>query len=162
MAYKTAKQGRFKDSCPRKLDRLPNTPCPSAIRRQELIAEGKRETPDLPGCPWSCNLAQDHYCSWVTLDRDDFDAMSVKEISSALGLSPAQVDKALQQAIDKLKEPEYEELLQTLARTAQSIDSTKHDNTLYLTYSHTLDGLAPRFVEDIDPKEIDKALNIKK
>jgi multidrug efflux pump subunit AcrB len=95
-------------------------------------------------------------------DQENFDDHSVKEIASLLGLSPAQIDKALQQAIQKLQSPELQEDLRSLAETAQCLDSIQHDNTPYLTYNYTMAGLAPHDIEELDVKDINSILGEKK
>ena len=135
MVSKKTRLGRFAKECPRHLQELPNIPCPSAIRRQEDITAGKRETTDLPGCPWSCASAKFNFCFWCLADDDSFDDHSVKEIASLLGLSPAQVDKALSLAIKKLQEPELREELIILSEITQEMNNHNNDdNTLYLVY----------------------------
>lgn len=108
----------FCEACPRGLSKLPETPCPLAILRLELIKDGKRETPELPGCPWYCNMMANNYCIWDYLAQPTFDTMSVKEISLVLNLSNTQVDKAEKSALDKIKtDTEFVEALQDMVNT---------------------------------------------
>lgn len=108
----------FCEACPRGLTQLPKTPCPLAILRLELIKDGKRETPDLPGCPWYCNVMANNYCFWDYISQSNFDPMSVKEISLVLNLSNTQVDKAEASALEKIKsQSEFLEALQDVVNT---------------------------------------------
>ena len=140
-----AGKGRFRETCLRKLKNLPKSPCPMARLRLELVAKGKRESEDLAGCPWACTSAQDGYCFWSFVDRFDFAHMETKEIAEMLSLSPAQVLKAEEEAIQKLKADGNLAIIKLMAQTAQELDRRNHDNSVYMTESSTvseLEGLA--------------------
>jgi len=162
MMSKKTKIGRFAKECPRKLSELPNTPCVNALRRNEDISAGKRESIDTPGCPWSCSSANFNYCFWCLANDDSFDDYGIKEIASLLSLSPAQVDKALSLAIAKLKAPELRDDLIILSETVQELNNNQDDNTLYLMYNSSLAGLTPNIVSDVDIKTVNSLMGDKK
>ena len=160
MSSKKTKLGRFAKECLCHLQELPNSPCPSALRRQEHITAGKRETPDIPGCPWSCASAKFNFCFWCLADDDSFDAHSVKEIAASLALSPAQIDKALSLAIEKLQQPEVKEDLIVLSEIVHDLNNNQDDNTLYLVYS--LAEIVPKNIGDVSITEVNSLLGEKK
>jgi hypothetical protein len=99
-----------------------------------MIRNGKREAPDLPGCAWACTSAQDAYCFWAMANREDFGSMTTKEISEALSLSSAQIDKAEQEALQKIKTDEYSgQVLQSMLEQVHDLNMNKHDASIYVT-----------------------------
>jgi hypothetical protein len=112
-----------------------------AILRLELIANGKRESEDLPGCPWACTVMQDNLCFWSFANRFEFGPMDTKDISEVLGLSPAQILKAGDEAIEKLRNSEDFSIITAMAETAQELDRRKHDCSIYLTEASTVTEL---------------------
>lgn len=133
-------KNKFCSACPRKLNRPPSDPCPLALERINALQisdeEGKRrrETDNLPGCPWYVTSAEHGYCFWNLVDSPDgkIDPFPDKEICDLLMLSPAQVDKALNSALSKLRaikdQPDMQEFKELIIDQIER----QSDNTIYL------------------------------
>lgn len=135
------KRSRFHETCPRRLSNLPTAPCPVALLRLEIMRSGKRETSDMPGCAWSCTSAEDNFCFWSMANREGFDSMNTKEISEALSLSPAQVDKSEKSALEKLNESGNMEILKIISEQVHDLNMNKTDNSIYISESSTVDEM---------------------
>jgi len=134
-------KSRFHETCPRRLKNLPSSPCPLALLRLEIMRSGKREMPDMPGCAWSCTSAEDNFCFWSMANRESFDSMNTKEISEALSLSPAQVDKSEKAALLKLQESGNIEILHLISEQVHDLNMNKNDNSIYISESSTVDEM---------------------
>lgn len=127
MAQKKSKKSRFCEVCPRKLNNLPDSPCPLALVRMELIKAGKRESPDLPGCPYAITERRHNYCFWSLVNSDSFGPMSSKEISKSLSLTSAQIEKAEKSAISSLKDMGHLSILKKWAEAVKDAHEGLHE-----------------------------------
>lgn len=134
-------KGRFQATCPRRLKNLPSSPCPMALLRLEIIRSGKREMSDMPGCAWSCTSAEDNFCFWSMANRKGFDSMNTKEISEALSLSPAQVDKSEKSALEKLNESGNMEILHLISEQVHDLSVNRVDNSIFISESSSVDEM---------------------
>lgn len=120
-------KSRFCEVCPRKLNNLPDSPCPLALMRLELLRSGKRESPELPGCPYAITERQHNYCFWSLADSDDFGPMTTKEICKSLSLTSAQIEKAEKSAIKTLQEMGQYSMIKKWAEAVKDAHDHKHD-----------------------------------
>lgn len=72
------KQGRFQQTCPRKLDKLPSSNCPLAVESIEAIKAGQ---PEKITCPFYCNDIHSNYCFWKFMDEDGEAIDSIRRIA---------------------------------------------------------------------------------
>lgn len=147
-------KSRFCDVCPRKLNNLPDAPCPLAMMRLELMKSGKRESPDLPGCPYAITERQHNYCFWSLADSEDFGPMTTKEIGKSLSLTSAQIEKAEKSALNTLKEMGQYTLLKKWAEAVKDAHDYVHDIDNIYT-NETYSSLCEIAGEDTDlPLEV--------
>lgn len=161
------KPNGFCNTCPRKLSKSPNEPCPMAMERIEALkalqsnGDKKKDLDDLPGCPWYSISAEYNYCFWRQIMSQDgkIDALEDKEICDSLGLTQAQLDKTFQSGINKFKAkrhtPEFQEMKDHLAH----IGSREIDNSVYLpdSYVQSFDKILPEpFDESKPPPKLKK------
>jgi len=125
---------RFHDNCPRKLQNLPPKSCSLALLRIEIIQAGKRELPDLPGCPWYVNDVMSNFCWFVYADEirnSSFSSHTTKEIGQQLAINSGQVEKTEKLGMEKLiamqNSPELQEMLECVADLQQG----NMDDTIY-------------------------------
>jgi hypothetical protein len=130
---------RFLDNCTRKLQNLPNKPCPSALLRIEFVQMGKREGPDLPGCPYYVNDVLSNYCWFNYANQKEFGSHSTKEISQLLALTPAQVEKAERTGTDKLILIRNGEEIQEMKECVADMNQGVTDDTIYAIGSFSMD-----------------------
>lgn len=71
-------QTRFQQTCPRKLDKFPNTACPLAIESIEAIKSGQSEKIT---CPFYVNDMHSNYCFWKFMDEDGEPIDSARRIA---------------------------------------------------------------------------------
>lgn len=147
MAQRKNKKSRFCEVCPRKLNNLPDSPCPLALVRMELIKAGKRESPDLPGCPYAITERRHNYCFWSLADSDSFGAMSSKEISKSLSLTSAQIEKAEKSAVQSLKDMGHLMILKKWAEAVKDAHEGLHEQENIYT-AETLSDLVVIDKED--------------
>ena len=134
------RKSKFCETCPRRLNNLPNSQCPLALERisalQTLDEDGKkkRESESLPGCPWYITSIEHNYCFWnlVTSPDGKIDPFTDKEIGNILMLSPAQVDKAMVSAIAKLRANRNSPDMQELRELILEKIASQSDDTIYL------------------------------
>jgi hypothetical protein len=127
-----AKQtSRFFDLCTRRLTALPCKTCPSALLRIEFVQAGKREGPELPGCPYYVNDVLSHYCWFIYANQKEFSSHSTKEISQFLALTPAQVEKAEKTGVEKLVLLKNSEAIQEIKECIADLNQGNLDNTIY-------------------------------
>lgn len=153
------RKGRFCDVCPRRLSLPPNEPCPLALERINALQlsdeEGKRrrETDNLPGCPWYVTSAEHGHCFWNLMASPDglVEPFSDKDICDLLMLSQAQVDKAMNSAIAKLRAIKATDEMQELKELIYDRLATQSDDTIYMpgTISEVIDK-TPSFSEEED------------
>lgn len=86
------KQSRFRQTCPRKLDRLPTSNCPLAIESIEAIKAGQ---PDKVTCPFFCNDMQSNYCFWKFMHEDGEAIDSVRRIAQLNVMPEAEVKEVI-------------------------------------------------------------------
>jgi hypothetical protein len=130
---------RFTELCTRRLKNLPNKPCPSALLRIEFVLCGKRETADLPGCPYYVNDALSNYCWFDYAGQKDFGAHSTKEISQFLALTPAQVEKAEKTGIEKLEAIKSCSEIQEMRECIAEMNQGNADDTIYAIGSFSME-----------------------
>jgi predicted transcriptional regulator len=130
---------RFQDNCPRKLQNPPNKPCPSALLRIEFVQCGKRETEDLPGCPYYVTDALSNYCWFNYAAQKEFGSHSTKEIAQMLALTPAQVEKAEKTGTDKLILMKNGEEIQEMRECIADINHGNTDDTIYAIGSFSME-----------------------
>lgn len=97
-------EGRFRESCPRKLNSPPDqsTPCPVAMEALEKLDQGDKEgAANL--CPWTVRDHSSGLCWWRMLDRESEPIESFKEIGKLLSEPEAKVKKDFDSAMDKIK-----------------------------------------------------------
>jgi hypothetical protein len=145
MTKQTATKSRFTNLCPRRLSNLPTAPCPSALLRLEFIQDGRREVPELPGCPYYINDALSHYCWFSYCDKDIFSPHSTKEIARVLSLTPAQVEKAEKSGLEKLAQLKNTDEIKEIQECLADLNQGNIDDTIYAIGSFT--------AEDIDELE---------
>lgn len=133
------KTSRFSRLCTRKLKNLPNKPCPSALLRIEFVQCGKRESADLPGCPWYVNDALSNYCWFNYAGQKDFSSHSTKEISQFLALTPAQVEKAEKSGTEKLELIKNGEEIQEMKECIADMNQGNTDDTIYAIGSFSME-----------------------
>lgn len=130
---------RFHELCSRKLKNLPNKPCPSALLRIEFVQCGKRETSELPGCPYYVNDVLSNYCWFNYAGQKEFGAHSTKEISQFLALTPAQVEKAEKTGIEKLEMIRNGTEIQEMKECIADLNQGNADDTIYAIGSFSME-----------------------
>jgi len=137
MAFK--KHNKLCEVCPRKLSTLPSSPCPMALERihsiQAVESEGKRrrETEDLPGCPWYTTSSEHNNCFWSLVSTPDgnIEGFSDKEVCDLLMLTQTQADKSLQSALNKLRNIKDTDMMQELREMIYDKLASVKDDTVY-------------------------------
>lgn len=140
MAFKNH-TNRFQEHCSRKLQNPPNKPCPSALLRIEFVQCGKRETNDLPGCPYYVTDALSNYCWFNYASQKEFGGHSTKEIAQMLALTPAQVEKAEKTGTDKLMLIRNGEEIQEMRECIADINHGDSDDTIYAIGSFSMETI---------------------
>jgi hypothetical protein len=125
------KKSLFNEVCPRQLKQLPTEKCPSALLKLEFIQNGKRDTPDLPGCPYYVNDCMSCFCWFNYANRDEFSAHTTREIAQILNLTPAQIEKAEKSAIEKLTAIKSSEEMLLLQEIVAEMNMGNEDDTIY-------------------------------
>ena len=130
---------RFHELCTRKLKNLPTRACPSALLRIEFVQCGKRESPELPGCPYYVNDALSNYCWFNYAGQKEFGFHSTKEISQFLALTPAQVEKAEKTGIEKLEMIKNGIEIQEMRECIADLNQGNCDDTIYAIGSFSME-----------------------
>lgn len=134
-----AKKSRFSKVCPRRLVNLPTAACPTALLRIEFIQGGKRELPDLPGCPYYVNDVLSNYCWFCYCEKDDFSSHTTKEIARVLSLTPAQIEKAEKTGLEKLTAMHGSEEMKEIRECIADLNMGNEDDTIYAIGSFTVE-----------------------
>lgn len=127
--------GRFQQVCPRRLEGLPDSPCPLALERIHAITSQKdkkaKDVDNLPGCPWYCTSAESNFCFFSQVDTDT-GPYSDEDIAAHLSLTTAQVAKTYESGISKWRANKDSPDMQDLKETLIELTSRGGDNTVYL------------------------------
>lgn len=94
-------RSKFCQTCPRKLERLPDQPCPLAIERIESSRNDGKESS--VGCPWAIKSADHKFCFWVLADELQDSPMPDREICDMLGITQQQLTQSFTSAVAKLE-----------------------------------------------------------
>ena len=97
-------QTRFQQTCPRKLEKFPNTPCPLAAESIEAIKSGQ---PEKVTCPFFVNDMHSNYCFWKFMDEDGEAIDSARRIAQ----------------LNVMQEAEVKEMISRIPEILSSIDS---------------------------------------
>lgn len=100
----------FWNTCPKKLDYLPNEECDLGKASAEMKSDAE------PPCEWWVNSKEHHYCFWryiqdVSLPDGRMDPLLQNEIAQLLGCSSTKIHFILKEGLEKLKKSEYLEIL---------------------------------------------------
>lgn len=133
-------KSKFCQTCPRRLNQPPTTPCPLAM---EYLA-AKQVTPGKEpehGCPWAISSATHGHCFWSYADQIDGERIPDAEICALLGINQSTLEKTLASALDKLKaakdEPEMQEWREAVL---EAISRRSQDNTVYMPSSFKIES----------------------
>lgn len=149
-------ESRFQQVCPRKLQNLPQAPCPLALERIAAIQNQKdKKTKDLDvgsGCSWYCTSADTNYC-FFNLVNNDQGPYPDEDIGILLSMSSSQVNKTYESAVGKLRAEKNTPAMQDLAETLRDVTSRYTDNTVYLPDNFLTDqslnrSLSPSSAQD--------------
>jgi hypothetical protein len=131
----------FWNTCPRKLDYLPNSPC----------EQGKRacETKGAEGCPWSINSGEHNYCFWKwvranSLPNGQMRPLLQNEIAQLDNCSPTKIHFTEKDAKAKLKESGH---LDTLVNLLSGNESGSDDSEVNSLVDQIEETLPPDDVE---------------
>ena len=99
---KNPEQRNFWNTCPRKLEYLPDCACPQGKESRNLKNEEKHT------CPWGINSKKHNYCFWKFLydnsnSDGSIDPMMQNEIAKLFGCSSTKIHFILKEAMEKLK-----------------------------------------------------------
>lgn len=109
-SLKETKVRNFWNTCPRKLDSLPDEPCGLGYESSKMRGNMT------PSCPWWVNSKEHNYCFWRWLkDKSTpdgkMDPLLQNEIAKLFGCSSTKVHFILKEALESLKKSEYLEIL---------------------------------------------------
>lgn len=114
---------RFRKSCPRRLDRLPNELCPLAVMRLKYFRSLGRESTAAEeessiGCPFSINHQMSCYCFYAYEAKYlPEQGLSDQEIAALLSIEVSTVKETYDIAIAKTREaPHIKELKETMGK----------------------------------------------
>ncbi len=93
-------QTRFQQTCPRNLEKFPNTACPLAVESIEAIKGGQ---PEKITCPFFVNDMHSNYCFWRFMDEDGEAIDSARRIAQLNVMQETEV-KAIINKIPKILE----------------------------------------------------------
>jgi hypothetical protein len=99
----------FWNSCPLKLEYLPDQPC--------LTGKQSLDTPQNASCEWFINSEEDNYCFWsyvrrLSTEDGSFSPITQSKIGSLLKIPHAKISEEVQKALDNLRNSkEFKELL---------------------------------------------------
>lgn len=96
-----AKPTRFQQTCPRKLEKLPNTHCPLAVESIEAIKAGQ---PDKVTCPFFVNDMHSNYCFWKYMDEDGEAIDSARRIAQLNVMQEAEVKEIISNTAETILE----------------------------------------------------------
>lgn len=98
-----SKQTRFQQTCPRKLAKYPNQPCPLALQSMEAIRNGE---PEKVQCPFFVNSIESSFCFHKYMEEESpIEGLdSNRKIAQLLLISEKEVQSTLKSAVDKLQE----------------------------------------------------------
>lgn len=132
---KARKPSRFEQVCPRRLQCLPDQPCPLALERIHAMQSQKekksREIDNLPGCPWYSTSAESNHCFFSQIASDS-GPYTDEDIAAHLSLTQAQVAKTYETAIAKCRANRDSDDMQELKELLVEVTSRDTDNTVYL------------------------------
>lgn len=116
------KARNFWNTCPLKLDYLPDTPC--------SVGEQSIKTPDSqkPPCEWAINSKEHNYCFWRWVQSQSASDGQMPEhmqgeMSELLGMSSTKVHSTLKDAFKKLKKNKGLTVLLEILRAKQAGES---------------------------------------
>jgi len=140
---------RFKDCCPRKLEKLPDAICPFGLQRARWTRDNAGYLPFqekiASGCTWGILTEDKHsYCFFKLMALTDGQAFSEQEMALLLGLSKEQIKKIQETAIKKLiKEPLIIEL-KALHKEGGLFDDVPDisDQDIYFSDGFSADGVS--------------------
>ena len=87
-----AKPTRFRQTCPRKLEKFPNTPCPLAVESIEAVKSGQ---PEKITCPFFINDMHSNYCFWKMMDEDGEAIESARRIAQLNVMQESEVKEII-------------------------------------------------------------------
>jgi hypothetical protein len=99
---------RFKEKCPRKLEKLPESWCPLAVMRLKYMKTIQGEISEdqetkIPGCPFYIANQLSNYCFFIYEAKNLDHPMSDLEIANLLGISVDAVKRAGHSGLEKIK-----------------------------------------------------------
>lgn len=103
----TKQQTRFQQTCPRKLEKLPNTQCPLAVESIEAIKAGQ---PEKVTCPFFINDMHSNYCFWKYMDEDGEALDSARRIAQLSVMQEAEVKEIINKIPEILKLVDAEDM----------------------------------------------------
>ncbi len=106
----------FWNSCPLKLDLMPDSPCALGRESSQL----KSNTP--PSCEWWINSEEHNFCFWrwvqdISLPDGRMDPLLQNEIAKLMNCSSTKIHFILKEAFENLKNSDYIDVLKDYATT---------------------------------------------
>lgn len=157
---KAKAKSRFNQVCPRRLNSLPDSPCPLALERINAIQNQKdkrgKDIDTLRGCSWYCTSSDANYCFFSQINEDP-GPYSDEDIAAQLSMTTAQVAKNFELGTAKLRSQKDTEEMQELKESLLDVASRESDNTVYLPDNFIMDRTA---LQETPATEEDETLEV--